>query len=143
MSWSLSAISPSEVQWFWRIKRLGSFGRFSDVLQKEVAYVYATVSFFLNQGRRGILKHNVFYGLIFRFWYRYFHDAVPPCAHYTIYSRCIFDKIWQKNTGFSRPEEILERFNCQTTDTLYFIKRKTKQLKIKQWKTTKLKIKKY
>ena len=51
-----------------------------------------------------------------------------------------FDK---KNTGFSRPEEILERFNCQTTDTMYFIKRQPKQLKIKQWKTTKLKIKKY
>ena len=31
-----------------------------------------------------------------------------------------------------RPEEILERFNCQTTDTMYFIKRQPKQLKIKQ-----------
>ena len=31
-----------------------------------------------------------------------------------------------------RPDEILERFNCQTTDTLYFIKRQPKQLKIKQ-----------
>ena len=58
-------------------------------------------------------------GLIFRFWYRYFHDAVPPCAHILYiaeYSQCIFDKIWQKNTGFSRPEEILELFNCQTTE---------------------------
>ena len=67
----------------------------------------------------------------------------PITPYIAEYSRCIFDKIWQKNTGFSRPEEILERFNCQATDTMYFIKRQPKQLKIKQWKTTKLKIKKY
>ena len=30
-----------------------------------------------------------------------------------------FNKIWQKNTGFSRPEEILELYNCQTTASLW------------------------
>ena len=39
----------------------------------------------------------------------------PIILYIAKYSQWYFHKIWQKNTGFSRPEEILELFNCQTT----------------------------